>query len=180
MPGPPPEGSQIESVIQRFGRMVMSIGRRAGLADADLDELIQSVRLRLWRTQGDGGVAGTVSASYVHHAARSAAIDIVRARRTALATASEPIHDIIIADGARSPDVQLEERETAGRIMAEVDRLAPDRRTAVKLHLAGYPREEIATLLGWSDVRTRNLVHRGMIDLRTRLIALGLNPSGGS
>ncbi len=160
--------------------MVMSIGRRAGLADGDLDELIQGVRLRLWRTQGDDARAETVSASYVHQAARSAAIDIVRARRTVLASASESIHDTIIADTTSQPDVQLEERETADRIMAEVETLAPDRRVAVKLHLAGYQREEIASLLGWSDVRTRNLVHRGMIDLRTRLAALGLAPSGGS
>lgn len=160
--------------------MVMSIGRRAGLADGDLDELIQGVRLRLWRTQGDDARAETVSASYVHQAARSAAIDIVRARRTVIASASESIHDTIIADTTSQPDVQLEERETADRIMAEVETLAPDRRVAVKLHLAGYQREEIASLLGWSDVRTRNLVHRGMIDLRTRLAALGLAPSGGS
>jgi RNA polymerase sigma factor (sigma-70 family) len=180
MPGPPPSGSPIESVIQRFGRMVMSIGRRAGLADADLDELIQGVRLRLWRTQGDDARAETVTASYVHQAARSAAIDIVRARRTVIASASESIHDTVISDSASTPDVQLEERETADRIMAEVDLLDPDRRAAVKLHLAGYRREEIASMLGWSDVRTRNLVHRGMADLRTRLLALGLAPSGGS
>lgn len=158
----------------------MSIGRRAGLADADLDELIQSVRLRLWRTQGDGAGAETVTASYVHQAARSAAIDIVRTRRTMIASASESIHDAVIAGSERGPDVQLEERESAGRIMAEVDRLAPDRRAAVKLHLAGYQREEIASMLGWSDVRTRNLVHRGMSDLRTRLTALGFSPSGES
>jgi RNA polymerase sigma factor (sigma-70 family) len=180
MPGPPPSGSSIEIVIQRFGRMVMSIGRRAGLADADLDELIQGVRLRLWRTQGDEARAQTVTASYVHQAARSAAIDIVRARRTVIASASESIHLTVIADQTNQPDVQLEQRETAARIMAEVETLAPDRRAAVKLHLAGYNREEIASLLGYSAVRTRNLVHRGMTDLRTRLAEVGIAATGGS
>lgn len=160
--------------------MVMSIGRRAGLADADLDELIQGVRLRLWRAQGESARVETVTASYIHQAARSAAIDIVRARRTLIASASESIHDTVISDSAGTPDVQLEERETAARIMAEVEQLNPDRRAAVKLHLAGYGRDEIASLLGWSEVRTRNLVHRGMSDLRTRLTAAGLAPSGGS
>lgn len=160
--------------------MVLSIGRRAGLADADLDELIQDVRLRLWRSQGDGERAETVSASYVHQAARSAAIDIVRARRTVIADSSQPLDDVVLFDRAAGPDALLEERETAERIMASVNELAPDRRTAVKLHLAGYRREEIASMLGWSEVRTRNFVHRGIADLRARLEELGLAPMGDS
>lgn len=160
--------------------MVLSIGRRAGLGEADMDELIQGVRLRLWRTQGEGERTDTVSATYVHQAARSAAIDIVRARRTVIAAASQSIEDTVLHDAATAPDVLLEEQETAARIMAAVNELAADRRAAVKLHLAGYRREEIASMLGWSEIRTRNLVHRGIADLRTRLIALGLAPSGES
>jgi RNA polymerase sigma factor (sigma-70 family) len=145
-----------------------------------MDELIQGVRLRLWRTQGDGAQNETVSATYVHQAARSAAIDIVRARRTVIANASQSIDDTVLHDAATAPDALLEEQETAASIMAAVNELAPDRRAAVKLHLAGYRRDEIASMLGWSDIRTRNLVHRGIADLRSRLIALGLAPSGAS
>ncbi len=180
MPGPTPSGSPIESVIQRFGRMVLSIGRRAGLGEADMDELIQGVRLRLWRTQGDGDRSDTVSATYVHQAARSAAIDIVRSRRTMIAAASQSIEDTVLYDSTAAADVLLEEQETAARIMDAVNELAPDRRAAVKLHLAGYRREEIASMLGWNDIRTRNLVHRGIADLRARLTTLGLAPSGES
>ncbi|MDZ7632112.1 MAG: hypothetical protein U5K74_12410 [Gemmatimonadaceae bacterium] len=142
--------------------------------------MIQAVRLRLWRTQGEDSRVESVAASCVHHAARSAAIDIVRARRTLIASESQSIDDIVLTDAGVTPDVALEERETAARIMTVVDELAPDRRIAVKLHLAGYSRDEIAALLCWTDIRTRNLVHRGMTDLRTRLAALGLAPSGGS
>jgi RNA polymerase sigma-70 factor (ECF subfamily) len=167
-------------VVQRFGRLVRSIGRRTGLDESDMDELIQDVRLRLWRTQGDGEQAGTVSATYLHQAARSAAIDIVRARRTAVAVASQPLDTTELHDAVPTPDVQLEEHETAARIMSAVDELAADRRTAVKLHLAGYRREEIASILGWNEIRTRNLVHRGIADLRARLTAMGIVPTGGS
>jgi RNA polymerase sigma factor (sigma-70 family) len=178
MPGPPPPGSSLESVIQRFSRMVLSIGRRAGLADSDLDELIQEVRLRLWRKQNATPLQAELPASYVHQAARTAAIDIVRARRSRMADASQTLDTVTIADGIAAPDVAIEEREAADRIMQVVDGLATDRRAAVKLHLAGYRREEISSMLGWSDVRTRNLVHRGLADLRDKLIALGLAPAG--
>jgi len=38
----------------------------------------------------------------------------------------------------------------------------------------GYRREEIAELLRWSDARTRNLLYRGLADLRAVLIAQGI------
>jgi RNA polymerase sigma-70 factor (ECF subfamily) len=42
------------------------------------------------------------------------------------------------------------------------------------MHLAGYAREEIAQLLGWSEAKTRNLLYRGLADLRERLTARGI------
>jgi RNA polymerase sigma-70 factor (ECF subfamily) len=42
------------------------------------------------------------------------------------------------------------------------------------MHLAGYPRQEIADLLGWSEAKTRNLLYRGLDDLRSRLTARGI------
>jgi len=44
----------------------------------------------------------------------------------------------------------------------------------VRMHLAGHPREEIAALLGWSEAKTRNLLYRGMNDLRERLTGMGI------
>jgi RNA polymerase sigma-70 factor, ECF subfamily len=57
--------------------------------------------------------------------------------------------------------------------------LAPDRKAAVTLHLSGYSRDEISAMLGWQGARTRNLIQRGMDDLRDKLTALGLAPKGG-
>ncbi len=159
--------------------MVLSIGRRAGLDEADLDELTQRVRVRLWRAQDGQADADAVTASYVHQAARSAAIDIVRTRRGLLAGNSEPITDAtVLSDPAPLPDVALEREETSAQILAAMDSLSPDRRTAVMLHLAGYSRDEISGMLGWQGARTRNLIHRGIADLRERLTALGLSPDG--
>jgi DNA-directed RNA polymerase specialized sigma24 family protein len=46
----------------------------------------------------------------------------------------------------------------------------------VRLHLAGYAREEIAHLLSWTEPRTRHLIYRGLADLRDRLRARGIGP----
>jgi DNA-directed RNA polymerase specialized sigma24 family protein len=48
-------------------------------------------------------------------------------------------------------------------------RLPDRRRTAVGLHLEGLTTQEIADLLGWSEPKARNLVYRGLNDVRQSL-----------
>ena len=64
-------------------------------------------------------------------------------------------------------------QESIGRA---VETLIPARRSVVKMYLAGYAREEIADLLGWSEPKTRNLLYRGLADLREALTAMGIGP----
>ncbi len=63
----------------------------------------------------------------------------------------------------------VEEREGLERIARAVDALPEARRAVVRMHLAGYERGEIAALLGWTDGKTRNLLYRGLADLRALL-----------
>ena len=55
-----------------------------------------------------------------------------------------------------------------------IDEIPASRRPPVRMHLAGYPREEIAKLMGWTEAKTRNLLYRGLADLRERLTAEGI------
>jgi RNA polymerase sigma-70 factor (ECF subfamily) len=48
------------------------------------------------------------------------------------------------------------------------------------MHLAGYERHEIAELLGWTEAKTRNLLYRGLADLRQVLDSWGIGPGGNS
>jgi DNA-directed RNA polymerase specialized sigma24 family protein len=41
----------LESVVNRFANMVRSVGHRHGLSDDDVDEVVQEVRIRLWRSR---------------------------------------------------------------------------------------------------------------------------------
>ena len=56
--------------------------------------------------------------------------------------------------------------------------LAESRRAVVRMHLAGYERAEIGDLLGWSEAKTRNLLYRGLADLRQILDSWGIRPGG--
>ena len=66
--------------------------------------------------------------------------------------------------------------EVIDRLEAALRALARPRAVAVRMYLAGYPREEIAALMGWSEAKTRNLLYRGLADLRSRLEAAGISP----
>ena len=72
----------------------------------------------------------------------------------------------------------MERAELGSRILAAVDLLQPARQAAVRMYLKGYERAEIEELWGWSEARTRNLLYRGLADLRERLVERGIRWTG--
>ena len=68
----------------------------------------------------------------------------------------------------------LAESELAEQIERAVQSIQASRRPVVRMHLMGHSREEIAGLLGWSEAKTRNLLYRGLADVRKRLLAEGV------
>jgi RNA polymerase sigma factor (sigma-70 family) len=167
----------IEALITRFRTMVRSVGARRGLVEADLDEVLQDVRIRLWQAGEGGKTLEELGSSYLYHVATTAALDLLRRRRARRADDTEDIRERtdLTTDDA-SPHDTVEARELASRIDAAIDTLSIDRRVAVRFHLAGYDREDIARMLGWTEARTRNLLYRGLDDLRRRLTDMGISP----
>jgi RNA polymerase sigma factor (sigma-70 family) len=166
----------LESTLATYGALVRRIGWQHRLSDADVDELLQDVRLRLWRARGDSEQIREVSSSYMYRTAVSAALDLLRRRR---AKRTEPLDEVpgeaeAVAAPSSDPTADLAESELAEQVTQVVDTIAPARRPVVRMYLAGYPREEIAELLGWTEAKTRNLLYRGLADLREGLLARGI------
>jgi len=142
------------------------------------DDIEQEARLSLWKAlQGEREIAFPVS--YIYKVAVSATL---RAVRRAQARREDPINDdsdagpvlIVRAPLEASPHAEVERREFAQKIAAALTQLPENRRLAVANHLQGLTTPEIGALLGWSEPKARNLVHRGLKDLRTALRALGI------
>ena len=83
----------VEAVVSRFGAMVRQVGRRYRLDEADVDEVMQEVRIRLWRAQGTSEQIGEVNTSYVYRTASSAALDVIRRRRSRRAEHHQSLDD---------------------------------------------------------------------------------------
>lgn len=174
MTSPDEASVALDTLLARYGNLVRWAGRRSHLDEADLDEVLQDVRIRLWRARpGEAQLAAT-SATYVYRTAMSAAVDLVRRRR---GRTVELVDDQVI-DPAADAGAAVEVADAATLIHKAVDQLIDSRRPVVRMYLAGYDRHEIAGLLGWSEGKTRNLLYRGLEDLRARLLDLGVTPEG--
>ena len=165
----------LEAVVARFARMVRGVGARHGLSEADLDEVVQEVRIRLWRACPDGERIGELGASYVYRSATSAALDLLRRRRARGGALTDSVDDHAdrLAFESAAPDA-LAGEELERTVLQALEALPLSRRTVVRLYLSGYEREEIAELLGWTEAKTRNLMYRGLADLRARLTEMGV------
>lgn len=174
-----PLSPAIESILTRFGGMVRRVGLRHGLSDRDVDEVFQEVRIRLWRARGEQcEQISSVGSSYLYRTAVSASLDVIRRHRRAREEAIDAKGDDASYAAPVGPEDELAESELARQVARAIDTITESRRPVVRMYLAGYTREEIASLLGWSEAKTRNLLYRGLSDLRERLTAQGIGPKG--
>jgi len=170
----------LEHVVSRFDAFIRRSARRHGLEGADVDEVVQELRLRMWKSLGTAELIRRAKASYIYRASISASIDIIR-RRRARRFEGTPLNDALAdrtTDPRRRADAALDENEVADAVHRAIALLAESRRAVVRMHLAGYERQEIADLLGWSEAKTRNLLYRGLADLRQVLDSWGIRPGG--
>ena len=164
---------QFAALVEGFGRLVAQAVRRvAGKTSGnDLDDIHQDVMLALWkRLSREQSIEHP--ASYLYKAAvREAVRAVDRLRRRA----EDPLGPVAF-ELRVEPDAEraVEEREQQAALAAALATLAPDRARAVRGHLAGLDAHELMQLYGWSYQRTRNLVARGMADLRDALRARGV------
>ena len=167
----------LESVLTRYSGVLRTVGARYRLPMSDLDELTQEVRVRLWGALSTNERIDAVSPSYLYRAATTAAIDIVRRRRASRGEALDLVDDgeVSARRASDTPERDATLTELAERIEEALQSIAASRRPVVRMYLAGYGTTEIGELMGWTEAKARNLVYRGLADLRQRLSAMGID-----
>jgi RNA polymerase sigma factor (sigma-70 family) len=164
--------SALEGILARYATLLRSVAFRHGLMAEDVEELIQDVRVRLWRARPVSETITALGVSYVYRTAISAALEIVRRRRGE--GRPERDDDQEAAMPATGGPEGLLARSEVARAVADVVLALPDaRRLAVQLYLVGYTRDEIADRLGWTQAKARNLIYRGLADVREALARRG-------
>lgn len=173
--------AHLERLLERYSALLRQqirqhCPRDLGIQVSDIE---QEARVRLWKVlQRETELNDP--ASYIYRIAVSATIDAVRrvlARREEqlhVESEDEPSSIDFVADPVHGPDAVTERRELMSAVAAALASLAEKRRRAVELYLQGLSVAEIASLLRWSEPKARNLVYRGLEDLRAALRREGI------
>lgn len=169
----------IEALVEQFAPLLRATCRRFAFTIDEREELDQDVRIRLWHVMAHGG--GTIpSTMYCQRVVLSAAADLRRRRRCGRVATHYGVDPSALPSeyvvGEAGPDLLLERRELEGEIDGSVAALSPPRGVVVRLYLVGFDRLEIARLLDWSEPKVRNLLYRGLSDLRAVLTERGVSP----
>ena len=128
---------------------------------------------------GEADAIARLGSSYIYRAGISAALDVIRERRARRnQTSLHDIEDEPPAPESAGPAERLERAEEARAVSAAIRTLPESRRVPVRMYLSGYTRDEIAQRLRWSEAKTRNLLYRGLDDLRQELRRRGVGPGG--
>lgn len=172
---PPDAAARFDALLVQYDRLIRAIvarlGRRFGVRrDSYLvqDDIAQEVRFDLWKQIARGQVID-FPATYIYKATIR---ETVRALRRMTSREMESIDEDggagEVVDGA-DPFKILAARDQFKAILAGIRALAPERQAAVRAHLEGFQFQEVMAMHGWSYQKARNLVARGMSDLRAGL-----------
>jgi RNA polymerase sigma factor (sigma-70 family) len=166
--------------MARFSALATRAARARGLATEEIDEILQDVRIRLWQAHSDSENLERLGASYLLKVVSSAVVDRLRRQRRADTSldAANNLSRVPEALQVLPPDV-IERDALAARLEQALATLPANRRLLVQLHLEGYDREEMAGMTGWTEAKVRNLLYRGLDDLRACLRSDGGATNGG-
>jgi len=140
---------------------------------------MQEACLRLWKALAEEREIRNVPC-YLQRIAASVTIDAVRRVKARREEQLQFSGRFDCTDGEKSDYPQAKDARPSPELVAEhkwlvaltkqiIGGFSVNRRLAVELYLEGLRNEEIATQLGWSEGKARNLVYRGLYDLRARL-----------
>lgn len=170
--------AQLERILRDYGAKLRALVRQHCSPEQGLDpdDIEQEVRIKLWKAlEGEKNL--DFPASYIQRIVVTTVID---ALRRADARPEEPMPEtgaeaqfelVMRADRPDTSAAGSEMVEIVARCVAE---LPERRRKPVQLALQGFSPEEIGDLLGLTGTAARNLMYRGLDELKSRLRELGM------
>jgi len=186
-PAPPVLGmidpqERFQDLLDEMGELLRRVIARNCPKHLGLDpeDFEQEVRLRIWRLVQDRGQVEH-HRSYLYRVAMNATVDAIRKvkRRREDSLSSAQTREAVEHESATALDAigRTEGISGQGLILQAVEHclsgLRERRGLAARLYLQGFTVPEIADLKCWTRASARNLVFRGMRDLRRCLRTKG-------
>ncbi|MEM9554201.1 MAG: RNA polymerase sigma factor [Acidobacteriota bacterium] len=141
---------------------------------AQVDDLVQDAMIRVIEARKRSETDEALRASYLWRAAHSAVIDEIRRRQRRPETAFDPEAPDPASLGP-GPERRAADREAGDALRDCLQTLIDSRRSAVLLYLHGHGVARIAELRQWNHKRAKNLIYRGLADLRDCMAKKGFD-----
>jgi RNA polymerase sigma-70 factor (ECF subfamily) len=164
------KGKDFEQLFNNFSRFIIFLIQKFNLYQygLDPDDILQDIKIKIWKlTHSEKQIINYTS--YIKKIVNTSVIDQLRKIRREEALY---LHE----KQARISEIELSyNKETLRKKAIEetvgkaVDMLIDSRRQVVKLHLLNLSIPEISGYLNWSQDKTRNLLYRGLADLKKLL-----------
>ena len=162
-----------EIALERFSGFIKAHILRFGLDRRGIDpeDVIQDIKLKLWKKFGHEKNP-VVRPSYIKRVVDSTLIDILRKIRVQGEIIRPENQETLRGAGVLREELR-EESYLGERLEAATDALRESRRKVVKLYLLDMTIEEISSSLNWSIDKTRNLLYRGIEDIKKTIMKKG-------
>lgn len=158
------EERAFEELVRRHEERAMRVALALIANREDARDLAQEAFLRVFRNLERFDFEHEFT-TWLYRIVTNLAIDLLRKRRPAMSTSAEQEEeaDLDLADpDGPAPSEGMEQMETAARVRACIERLAPHFRSVMILReLEGLPCTEIARIVGTTHVTVRWRLHRG-------------------
>jgi RNA polymerase sigma factor (sigma-70 family) len=151
-------------------QVLSQVGANQGL---DIDELIQDVRIRLWRILSSEKTVEHL-ASYLRRTVVSVVIDGLRRRQARREDALDLLDATAVPGDSLSPERAADSAQRVIRAQAAIGAVHERRRLPAQLLLQGFTTQEMANMLGLTEATARNLAYRGVEEIAGALRAAGL------
>lgn len=157
-------------LVRQYSRLIRSaVARVAGPSAAEIcDDVEQNVLIALWKAMPDEQMPDHPP-SYIYRAAVRETVRAVRGMHQTTELGPEADK----ADLTAHPGAIMEAKELGRAVRTALSEIGADRRRAVTAHLVGYDVKEIMAMFDWPYHKARNLIARGMADVRRTLDARG-------
>jgi RNA polymerase sigma factor (sigma-70 family) len=161
--------AELRGLIEKYAHVIRAaVARVVRGTRPDLgDEVVQRVAEALWKRLQSAQAIDEPS-SYLYRCAIRETIRLIKQDY-----GDVELETVQVVSTAPSPEHELEGRRLAAEVDSVLGGMAPDRAQAVRAHLAGFTVEEIMQTHAWPYQKARNLIARGMADLRAALSARG-------
>jgi RNA polymerase sigma factor (sigma-70 family) len=169
-----PAPADLELVLQRFSNSIKASILKFGLDKRGIDpeDVFQEVRIKIWKKLVNEKKV-TNHSSYINRIVNSTLIDCIRSsRRQERLIWHEKQKSLL--QGECHQESAPEGNVFSEKISQATDSLLESRRTVVKMFLSDMDIEEISLVLKWSKDKTRNLLYRGLSDLKSKLLEMGI------